>query len=198
MNPSEIAREIRESIKVSGHFEFTWGLHSLVYIDKRRLSEELLSQAAQLLANLADESVRVVVAPAEGAIPLGTKVAECLAINLNLQIDFVVARKDGDEFTIDLKDRRKILGRSILVVEDILTTGVSARKTVVLVRSHGGIVMGVSALWNRGEVTHTMLEVPWLHCVVQDYIPSSQPGVETCPACREDTPLDTNLGHAGS
>src|SRR2546423_15641207 len=63
------------------------------------------------------------------------------------------AEKEGDgpdkQFLFRRGYDRYIPGKNALVVEDVLTTGGSARQVSELVRTHGGNVVGLSASCNR-------------------------------------------------
>jgi orotate phosphoribosyltransferase len=193
---ASLSQRIQETICVSGHFLLSSGLHSLVYVDKRKLSKELLSQAGEYMAFFADDTVQIVVSPAEGAIPLGKQVAEHLTNLMERKVDFVAAQKDKNSlFFFSSEDQLKLSEKRVLVVEDVFTTGNSVKKVTRLVRFFSANVVGVSALWNRGEVTAEELGIPWFHSIINKAILAQDPGVATCSACREGISLNTGLGH---
>jgi orotate phosphoribosyltransferase len=70
--------------------------------------------------------------------------------------------------------------------------GGSARATVKVVRECGGIVVGVSALCNRGGVTAETLSVPWLESLVN--IKMETWAEHDCPMCAEKVPVRTDVG----
>jgi orotate phosphoribosyltransferase len=84
-------------------------------------------------------------------------------------------------------------GQRVLVVEDILTTGQSARRTVDAVRRHNGIVVAVAAICNRGNVTAENLDVERLHAEIDVNMIMYPPG--SCPLCAEDKEVNTQYGH---
>jgi orotate phosphoribosyltransferase len=208
MDAAELARQIEGALIVEGHFRLTAPryLHSMRYVAKGQLSEKLLIQAAEYLAINSDDSIQIVVAPEEGAVPLGRLTAESLTgllcqedpvklMPTRTPIVFIRAKKYPGGFCLLPEDVERVRGKIVLVVEDILTTGGSARKVVELIREKGGIVIGVSALWNRGSVTKNALgNVPWLYSLIEYPIPTYEKG-NSCPGCREGMPLNTNLGH---
>jgi orotate phosphoribosyltransferase len=108
----------------------------------------------------------------------------------------VYAEKDRDgadkTFSFHRGYDRYITGKNILVVEDILTTGGSARQVIELVRKHGGNVIGLSALCNRGNVQPADVgDVP-IHTLVAVTLETFTE--EECPFCQQQVPINTELG----
>lgn len=86
-----------------------------------------------------------------------------------------------------------IAGKKVLVVEDILTTGGSVKKTVEAVRAIGGEVAGVAALCNRGGVTAEDIgDVPELFSLVNITLESWE--ASECPLCAQGVPINTSVG----
>jgi len=165
-----------------GHFQLSSGLHSPLYIQCALLFEHP-GHAARLADALADRfadmQIDAVAAPALGGIILGYE----LARQFGARSVFVERDADG-RFTL----RRFALapGERVLVAEDVLTTGASARETVEVVRQAGGEVVGVAAIMNRsgsrldfGVPLRTLLTMS-----IDTYAP------EECPLCREEQPLE--------
>ena len=78
------------------------------------------------------------------------------------------------------------------MVEDVLTTGGSARQVIELVRRHGGNVIGLSALCNRGNVQAADVGDVAIHTLVT--IALETYAEEDCPFCRQQVPINTELG----
>ena len=84
-------------------------------------------------------------------------------------------------------------GRRVLVVEDVLTTGGSAKKVVELARAAGGKVIGLGVLCNRGGVTpHDVGDVPQLFALTN--IPLEVWMEGDCPLCKQGVPVNTDIG----
>src|SRR5947209_7330293 len=165
------------AIVSDSHFVYSSGRHSSVYINKDALylHTQTISKLCQLMARPynADE-IDVVVGPVLGGIVLSQWVAHHLnARRSSGETLAVYAEKEGDGPDKSFLFRRGydsyIAGKNILVVEDVLTTGGSARQVIELVRKHGGNVVGLSALCNRGSVQpqdvgnvpiHTLITLP--------------------------------------
>ena len=83
--------------------------------------------------------------------------------------------------------------KRVLVVEDILTTGGSARKVVEAVRAIGGNVVGVGVLCNRGGVTaQDLANVPKLEVLVNISLDAWNEA--DCPLCKQGVPVNPDVG----
>src|SRR5215467_12462005 len=148
------------AIITDSHFVYSSGRHSSVYINKDAiyLHTETISKLCRLMANpYHANQVDVVVGPVLGGIVLSQWVAHHLnAQRSSGETLAVYAEKEGEAvdktFSFHRGYDKYISGKSVLVVEDVLTTGGSARQVIELVRQHGGKVIGLSALCNRGNV----------------------------------------------
>ncbi|MFA6534536.1 MAG: phosphoribosyltransferase family protein [Patescibacteria group bacterium] len=87
---------------------------------------------------------------------------------------------------------QQVAGKKVLVVEDVLTTGGSAAKTVEAVRLAGGKVVGLGVLCNRGGVTSDMVGNTRLQALVNLTL-ESWPEVE-CPLCAKNVPINIEVG----
>jgi orotate phosphoribosyltransferase len=130
---------------LEGHFLLSSGLHSDRYVQCARLLcvPSKAETACRALADLwHDRAVDKVVGPALGAVV----VAYELARQLNCQglfterVDGAMALRRGFEIHS---------GERVLVVEDVVTTGKSARELAELMRSSGAEVVGLASLIDR-------------------------------------------------
>jgi orotate phosphoribosyltransferase len=85
-----------------------------------------------------------------------------------------------------------IRGKRVLVVEDILTSGDSAKKVIKAIIATDGQVVGLGALCNRGAVTPEVLGIPQLEALL-NINPESWTRDE-CPLCKRGVPIDTHAG----
>ena len=85
-----------------------------------------------------------------------------------------------------------VVGKNVLVLEDILTTGGSVKKAVETAKAAGGKVVGVAALCNRGGVTAEFLGVPELHSFLEVSLESWEE--KDCPLCAAKIPIHTEVG----
>jgi orotate phosphoribosyltransferase len=144
MNEEE-ARELfeRSGAMLSGHFRLSSGRHSDRYVEKSRVLERP-EVAMALAGEMASwyPRIDVVVAPAVGAVALGFAVA--LAAGAR---SLFTEREEGR-----MRLRRGFVvgpGERVLVVEDVVTTGTSAREVYELVGETRAERLGVAALIDR-------------------------------------------------
>lgn len=104
----------------------------------------------------------------------------------------IYAEKEEDFFAFKRGYGQLISGKTVLVVEDVLTTGGSAKKVVDAVREYGGTVVAVAAICNRGGITAVDLGVPELYSLTN--VSLSSWSEEECPLCRDGVPINTAVG----
>jgi orotate phosphoribosyltransferase len=164
---------------LTGHFVLSSGRHSDRYVQKARLLEqpELAMRAAREIASWYRD-VEVVVAPAVGAVSLG----------------FAVALASGARsvFTERVDDRMTLRrgfelgpGERTLVVEDVVTTGGSAREVVDVVMERGAELLGVAALVDRSVES---VDLP-LRALLRVDAGTWSP--DDCPLCRAGRAFDS-------
>ena len=185
MNRAEVVAVLeREGALLEGHFVLSSGRHSNVFVQKfRALEHPRLTQAfGEALARAwADERFDVVASPAVGAIVLGF--ATALAADARM----VFAERVAGH--LELRRGFRIAPHErVLVVEDVVTTGGSARAVVDLVRDAGGVPVGIGALVDRMDPAKPpQLGVPvraLAHVEARSWDPAE------CPACERGEPLD--------
>ena len=185
------------------HFVYSSGRHSSVYINKDALylHTKTTSLLCQLMAQQYDANqVDVVVGPVLGGIILSQWVAHHLnATRSSGETLAVYAEKGADnaglhdkQFFFSRGYDKYIAGKNILVVEDVLTTGGSARQVIELVRQQGGNVIGLSVLCNRGNVQCEDVGNVAIQALVQ--ISLETYAAEVCPLCQQQIPINTELG----
>ena len=171
-----------------------------MYINKDALylHTQTISALCQLLASpYSAEQVDAVVGPVLGGIVLSQWVAHHLNTSrAEGETLAIYAEKGSDstdkQFFFNRGYDTYIPGKNILVVEDVLTTGGSARQVIELVRRHGGNVIGLSALCNRGNVQPADVGDVSVHALVT--IALETYAEEDCPFCRQQVPINTELG----
>jgi len=182
MREQEILQLFREAgAFMEGHFLLTSGLHSPFYIEKFKLLQqpkyvELL--AGELIERFSGATPDVVVGPAVGGIILAYEVARQLGIRMAF-----TERENGK-----MKFRRDfVLGQnnSVLVVEDVVTTGSSAQEVIDVIKETGAKIIGVGILVDRsgGKIQFKYPFHPLLQMEVKTYSP------DECPLCKEHIEL---------
>ena len=184
MNPGEVMGILEERGAVlHGHFKLSSGRHSDLFVQKFRVLEHprLAQRFGESIATAFDNDFDLVACPAVGAVVLGFTTA--LAGDARM----VFAEREGDA----MKFRRgfEIAPRErTLIVEDVVTTGGSAREVVDLVREAGGEPVGVGVLIDRGDpVKPPGFGVP-MRSLLKLEVTSW--ALEECPLCSDGIPLE--------
>lgn len=131
---------------------FTWasGWHSPIYCDNRRILShpELRAQVAQWLADKAMElypEAEVVAGVATGAIAHGVLAAD------RMQKPFVYVRpKPKDHGTGSQIEGELAPGKKVVVIEDLISTGMSSLAAVKALCDAGAQVLGMVAIFTYG------------------------------------------------
>jgi orotate phosphoribosyltransferase len=170
MTEDEVLAEFRAShALLEGHFVLSSGRHSAHYLqcarvlmDPERAGRLALALAQKLPRDLRGQ-VQKVVSPAMGGVIIGHEMGRALGVEA-----VFVERPSGTfelrrGFTIDE-------GEKVLLVEDVVTTGLSSREAIATINEAGGEVIAAAALVDRtgGEVD---LGVPF-HTLVTINFPS--------------------------
>ncbi len=176
----------------TGHFLLSSGLHSKEYLQCQKVLQyprHGLTLARELVRRILQAELKpaAVVGPALGAVHWELLVAMALDDALPerpVRAIFAERADGGNEFQI----RRGIeiaRGEPVLVVEDVTTTGGSARKVVDLVRQLGGEPMAVGAIVDRsgGAVDFGIPFFSLVTLQLESYEPAA------CPWCRQGQPL---------
>ena len=148
MTPNEVLDEFRAAgALLEGHFVLSSGLHSSVFLQKMSVfmdparTERLCRALAQRIA-AAYGAVDYVVSPAVGGIVPGYETAR----HLNCKAIFV--ERENGAFVL----RRGFSipeGARAVMVEDIVTTGLSSRECLAALRDEPGQVLGAACLIDR-------------------------------------------------
>lgn len=131
---------------LEGHFIYTSGRHGTKFIQAARVMqfpEHVDRLCGALAERFKTERVELVVGPATGGITL----AYATARQLGCRCAFT--EKDGDGGMAVKRGIRIDPGTRVLVVEDVVTTGGSVKKTIAHLRSRGANVIGVGVLVDR-------------------------------------------------
>jgi orotate phosphoribosyltransferase len=199
MKEQEIQKILEDvgAITANSHFVFTHGNHSAVYISKDALypHTKITSQLCKAIAEqFAKDRVDAVIAPVIGGVILSQWVAHHLTEITGREVFGVYAEKDGaGGFVIKRGYDKLIAGKNVLVVEDMLTTGASAKKVVEAARALGCKVVGLGALFNRNETTaKDVANVPRLFALYNKKL-EDWPEAD-CPLCKKGVPINTDLG----
>lgn len=149
MKSSDALKEFEEAGALQkGHFILSSGLHSDSYLNKSIVSmypdrtERLCRALAEKVAQKIGASIDYVVSPAMGAIIYGYETAR------HLKKPFMFLERVDGVFQLRRGFSLKP-GARVVVVEDIVSTGLSAREAIDAVRKAGGEVLALACLVDR-------------------------------------------------
>lgn len=165
-----------------GHFELSSGLHSGHYFQCAQVIQHT-KQSAKICQELARRfkpaKPTIVMGPAIGGVLVAYETARALGLKAQYaeRVDAEMQLRRG--FSVTKKDR-------VLIVEDAITTGESARKVAELVEALGGKVVGIGTIVDRsgGKVKFPGRRyVRLLALAFETFKPYE------CPLCSEQVPL---------
>ena len=180
------------------HFVLTSGKHSPIYINKDALypHTEETSAVCRLMAEQVKElEIDAVVGPALGGIILSQWTAYHLTKIKGREVYGLYTEKTADGGQILTRGYDKlVLGKKVLVVEDLTSTGGSAKKVVDLLKSLGSEVAAVVVMVNRNpkEVTQEYFGVPFFALDTFE-VPAYEEA--DCPLCKSGVAINTSAGH---
>ena len=148
MNTDAVLAEFKAAGALrEGHFVLSSGLHSPVFLQKNlvfmhtdRCERLCKALAKRILAELGQPEV--VISPAVGGIIPGYETAR------HLGVASLYVEREGGEFKL----RRGFhieQGTKVVMVEDIVTTGLSSRECIAAIKAAGGHVIGAACIVDR-------------------------------------------------
>lgn len=151
MEEEEILAEFRAAeALLEGHFILSSGLHSPRYLQCARVlmdparASRLASALARSLPIDIRAGIALVVSPAMGGIIIGHEMGRSLGLEA-----IFLERPSG---TFELRRGFRIEpGQKALLVEDVVTTGLSSREAIKAVAAAGGEVVAAAALVDRSN-----------------------------------------------
>lgn len=151
MTDEEILAEFRASAALlEGHFVLSSGRHSAQYLQCARvlMNGERADRLARALAQKIPREIRaridLVVSPAMGGLIIGHEMGRALGKDA-----LFLERPTG---TFELRRGFRIEpGQKVLMVEDVVTTGLSSREAIAAVHREGGEVIAEASLVDRSN-----------------------------------------------
>ncbi len=111
-----------------------------------------------------------------------------------LGADMEVVVRHPSKFVIKRGYEKLLLRKRCLCIEDIISTGGSAKGVIEVTRAFGGVVVGLGALWNRGGVTAAQAGDPPKFISLVD-IKLDMWDKDDCPLCMAQEPVNIDIGH---
>lgn len=166
---------------LDGHFRLSSGLHSAAYLQSALVLQH--PAHAQALGRALGERLRasaptVVLSPAMGGLIIGHEVGRTLGLRA-----IFVERQEGRMtlrrgFSLAAGDR-------VVVIEDVVTTGLSTRETIAAVEATGATVVAAGAIIDRSSGAANV-PVPFQALVTLE-VATHQP--DACPMCAAGQPV---------
>tara|TARA_B100000927_G_scaffold251105_1_gene215799 strand:+ start:84 stop:668 length:585 start_codon:yes stop_codon:yes gene_type:complete len=179
MNKEDVIREFKEAgALLEGHFILSSGLHSSRYLqcalalsEPSRAQRLSVSLGKKIIENIKTK-IDIVVSPAMGGLIIGHEIARYLGVP-----SIFLERVNGK---FELRRGFSIKpNTNCLLVEDIVTTGLSSNESIDVIRAYGGNVIGEACLIDRSSgkanletqlISLTSLDIPTFN---KDEIPES-------------------------
>lgn len=186
------------AVIVDSQIVYTSGKHGTAYVNKDAVyphTKETSDLCRAIAQQSANDDVEVVIAPAIGGVILSQWTAHHLSEITGREVFGVYAEKaeSGGAFIIKRGYNKIVAGKNVLVVEDVLTTGASAKKVVEATRALGGNVIGLGALCNRGGITSDdVANPPKLFALVNVKFDAWDEA--ECPLCAQNVPINKDVG----
>lgn len=149
MNTDDVLAIFREAgALLEGHFILSSGLRSPVFLQKAfifknpALTEKLCKALADKVKDTLDVMPDIIVAPAMGGIIPGYETAR------HMGLESIFTERENGEFCL----RRGFSlepGQKVLMVEDIVTTGLSSRECIKSIEKTGAKVIGGACIFDR-------------------------------------------------
>ncbi|TCJ38318.1 orotate phosphoribosyltransferase [Parafrankia sp. BMG5.11] len=151
MTDEDVLHEFRSSeALLEGHFLLSSGRHSAHYLQCARVlmdparADRLARALAQKLPRELRGAIDAVVSPAMGGLIIGHEMGRALGKDA-----MFLERPEG---TFELRRGFRLQpGAKVLMVEDVVTTGLSSREAIAAVAREGGEVLAEAALVDRSN-----------------------------------------------
>ena len=149
MEESEIIEEFKKcGALLEGHFILSSGLHSTKYLQcafalsRPKLAKKLTLALGEKIKNRFNEHIDFIIAPALGGLIIGHQIA------MFLDLPFLFLERVDGEFNLRRGFSIKS-GSNCLMIEDVVTTGLSSKEAINVVNRLGGNVIGEASLIDR-------------------------------------------------
>lgn len=167
-----------------GHFMLSSGLHSGDYLQCALYLAEprRAARAGGMLAVALSEAVSeidLVVSPAMGGLIIGHETARSLGL------PFLFTERADGEMVL----RRGFAvspGQRVVIVEDVVTTGKSAREVIDVLTAAGAEVVGFASIVNRSGNSNPFEPVPY-RALLEVAFPTWT--TDDCPLCADGIPI---------
>ncbi len=177
MTQDEVLAEFRAAeALLEGHFILSSGLRSPKYLQCARVlmdphrAERLCKALVATFPEWVRRETTAVVAPAMGGVIVGYELARAMKVD-----SMFVERPSG---TFELRRGFRLTsGQRVLMMEDVVTTGLSSREAIKAIEAAGGQVIAAACLVDRsnGSADVGIPLYPLIRLEVPTYTPEAVP-----------------------
>lgn len=167
-----------------GHFKLSSGLHSDSYLQcalvlqhpqiAGKLCEELATKIKELKPD-------VVLGPAMGGVVFAYEMARAIGVNS------IFSERDDEGKMVLRRGFQVKEDCSVLIAEDVLTTGKSVKEVIALLSREGVTPVGIVSLVDRSGGKCDFGDIPKESLLKVD-VPTFDPAA--CPMCAEGKPIE--------
>ncbi len=160
---------------LEGHFLLSSGRHSNAYCQMAKLqqyADKTQVVLAPVAKELADKNIDVIVGPAMGGIVYAYEMGRQMGLRaiFTERVDNVMTLRRGFEIK---------KGERCLIMEDVVTTGISSLETKRVIEEHGGECVGIACVVDRSKGTSP---IPVIASAFALNLDNFTP--EECPICK--------------
>jgi orotate phosphoribosyltransferase len=147
-----LAADINAIALIMGNFRLRSGATATEYFDKYRFESDpnLLRRVAGAMVDLIPPETQILAGLELGGVPLAT------AMSLICGLPVVFVRKVAKDYgTCQVIEGRAVNGQSVLIVEDVISTGGMVIQSAQILRGAGATITGVvCAIWRPSSHPH--------------------------------------------
>ena len=185
-----------EVLMIDGHFDYGNGYHGRVYLNPHQLFRHpstiwrFAQDVIDLMPSGLVQNTDVVAGPVTGGALLAHTIAGLLDSRRSLTHPpclFAPFHYDpAGGFTLRTFYRRELMGKRVLLADDVRNTGETFARCAALVREAGGAVVATVEIYDRCEAI-AELGVP--NIALAQYRDPENYQAGDCPLCRAGTPI---------
>ena len=155
MDKTSLAKKVFTVSHLTGEFLLRSGKTSNEYFDKYQFEArpEILKSIAKAMVELLPQNFDLLGAMEMGGIPIAT------ALALETGKEMVFIRKEAKEYgTCRFAEGPEIKGKTICIIEDVITTGGQVVISTEMLRQAGAVIKDVVAVIDRSLGDHSRLQ----------------------------------------
>jgi orotate phosphoribosyltransferase len=184
-----------EVLMRNGHFDYGNGYHGRVYLNPHQLFRHpstiwrLAQDLIDILPSDLLEQTEVVAGPATGGALLAHTIAGLLDGRRALThppCSFAPFTQSGDDFVLRSFYARQMIGKRVLLADDVRNTGKTFQRCARLVTDAGAIVLATVEICDRME---PMVDIGVPNFALAEYSAPENYPADQCPMCRAHEPI---------